>query len=282
MSKMLRFLIFFVVVSALLVGCASTRNGQQITYQKNNGIKEIKSVKNYKDGKLDGSFKEYGEGQIVSEGKYAGGKLTGVTYYYNMDGLLKSECRNAIGSAMGATCNKYYSNGNLKSENDDETKIVKGHTYIMRGERREYYESGELKMRCNPTEASNEATQYKCLIYDKQGNELGKSMKLNLGESNEESVVENGRLTSYKIIEGNGEIIEIKLDKDGNGFKKEFFDKDNLYREYQFKQRKRDGISKEYGYGNKLKLEEKFVSGKLLNRKEYSNDGNLINERNFN
>lgn len=82
MTKHLLLIIFTFTITHML-------NAQDSSYYDNG---KVKTIKNYKNGKLDGYYKEYGANGVLShEATYISGNINGLTKDYREDGSIFSE-----------------------------------------------------------------------------------------------------------------------------------------------------------------------------------------------
>ena len=98
----------------------------------------IELERNYKDGKLDGLFKEwYENGQLKEEGNYKDGERDGLQRHWYENGQLKYEGNFKDGKGDGLE-KLWYENGQLRYEGN----IKDGE---LDGLFKEWYENGQLK-----------------------------------------------------------------------------------------------------------------------------------------
>lgn len=230
-----------------------------LTARKNLLQKIGSSKRDFKNGKLDGPFKEYSEYGKWSEGFYKNGKLDGLVKSYYRSGELEVEGVYKDGFLDGPF-KAYHKNGKLCIE-----KFCK--SGWRDGAFKEYYENGQLKedsifkqeVLDGPQKAYYENGQLESEAVYKDGKPEGLFR----------SYYEKGQLKgegSYK----NGEL---------EGLLKSYFENGQLKQQRVYKDGKEDGLVTTYYENGKLKSEEVWNNGIGKTTKEYSENGNLIVRR---
>ena len=246
----------------------SIPNGKYIEYYKNG---QIKVQGSYKEGKRDGEFKAF-----LRDGKSVG------SVFYKDGKIIKSTLVNSMkdNASFSLVTDKSYDLNLYEIITEEfKNKLLKEYLIfkkdgLFNGEKREYYEEGEIKA---ITPFKNSLAEGTYISYYPNGNMEEKYTYIN-GEENGEgfSYYENGKLEE-KYFMKNGKLdgeafayypsgkLEVK-DFFKNG-KKEgesifYHENGNIKQKSTFKNGKREGDLFIYYPSGKLRQTEKFINGK--------------------
>ena len=244
-------------------------NGKYIEYYKNG---QIKVQGNNKDGKRDGEFKAF-----LRNGKSAG------SVFYKDGKIIKSTLVNSMkdNASFSLVTDKSYDLNLYEIITEEfKNKLLKGYLIfkkdgLFNGEKREYYEEGEIKAIIPSKNSLAEGTY---ISYYPNGNMEEKYTYVN-GQENGEgfSYYENGKLEE-KYFMKNGKLdgeafayypsgkLEVKdFFKDGKKEGESIFyhENGNIKQKSTFKNGKREGDLFIYFPSGKLRQTEKYINGKI-------------------
>ena len=244
-------------------------NGKYIEYYKNG---QIKVQGNNKDGKRDGEFKAF-----LRNGKSAG------SVFYKDGKIIKSTLVNSMkdNASFSLVTDKSYDLNLYEIITEEfKNKLLKGYLIfkkdgLFNGEKREYYEEGEIKAIIPFKNSLAEGTY---ISYYPNGNMEEKYTYVN-GQENGEgfSYYENGKLEE-KYFMKNGKLdgeafayypsgkLEVKdFFKDGKKEGESIFyhENGNIKQKSTFKNGKREGDLFIYFPSGKLRQTEKYINGKI-------------------
>ncbi|QQB73974.1 phosphatidylinositol-4-phosphate 5-kinase [Fusobacterium canifelinum] len=252
----------------IIIGQNPIPNGKYIEYYKNG---QVKVQGNNKEGKRDGEFKAF-----LRNGKSAG------SVFYKDGKIIKSTLVKAMkdNASFSLVTDKSYDLNLYEIITEEfKNKLLKEYLIfkkdgLFNGEKREYYEEGEIKA---ITPFKNSLAEGTYISYYPNGNMEEKYTYVN-GEENGEgfSYYENGKLEE-KYFMKNGKLdgeafayypsgkLEVK-DFFKNG-KKEgesifYHENGNIKQKSTFKNGKREGDLFIYFPSGKLRQTEKFINGK--------------------
>ena len=258
----------YILELKLLKGKTPIPNGKYIEYYKNG---QVKVQGNNKEGKRDGEFKAF-----LRNGKSAG------SVFYKDGKIIKSTLVNSMkdNASFSLVTDKSYDLNLYEIITEEfKNKLLKEYLIfkkdgLFNGEKREYYEEGEIKA---ITPFKNSLAEGTYISYYPNGNMEEKYTYIN-GEENGEgfSYYENGKLEE-KYFMKNGKLdgeafayypsgkLEVK-DFFKNG-KKEgesifYHENGNIKQKSTFKNGKREGDLFIYYPSGKLRQTEKFINGK--------------------
>ena len=244
-------------------------NGKYIEYYKN---RQIKVQGNNKDGKRDGEFKAF-----LRNGKSAG------SVFYKDGKIIKSTLVNSMkdNASFSLVTDKSYDLNLYEIITEEfKNKLLKGYLIfkkdgLFNGEKREYYEEGEIKAIIPFKNSLAEGTY---ISYYPNGNMEEKYTYVN-GQENGEgfSYYENGKLEEKYFMKNgklNGEAfayypsgkLEVKdFFKDGKKEGESIFyhENGNIKQKSTFKNGKREGDLFIYFPSGKLRQTEKYINGKI-------------------
>ena len=244
-------------------------NGKYIEYYKNG---QIKVQGNNKDGKRDGEFKAF-----LRNGKSAG------SVFYKDGKIIKSTLVNSMkdNASFSLVTDKSYDLNLYEIITEEfKNKLLEGYLIfkkdgLFNGEKREYYEEGEIKAIIPFKNSLAEGTY---ISYYPNGNMEEKYTYVN-GQENGEgfSYYENGKLEE-KYFMKNGKLdgeafayypsgkLEVKdFFKDGKKEGESIFyhENGNIKQKSTFKNGKREGDLFIYFPSGKLRQTEKYINGKI-------------------
>jgi len=247
----------------------SIPNGKYIEYYKNGQIK-VQGL--YKEGKRDGEFKAF-----LRDGKSAG------SVFYKDGKIIKSTLVNSMkdNASFSLVTDKSYDLNLYEIITEEfKNKLLKGYLIfkkdgLFNGEKREYYEEGEIKAIIPFKNSLAEGTY---ISYYPNGNMEEKYTYVN-GQENGEgfSYYENGKLEE-KYFMKNGKLdgeafayypsgkLEVKdFFKDGKKEGESIFyhENGNIKQKSTFKNGKREGDLFIYFPSGKLRQTEKYINGKI-------------------
>ncbi|WP_338946618.1 phosphatidylinositol-4-phosphate 5-kinase [Fusobacterium canifelinum] len=253
----------------IIIGQNPIPNGKYIEYYKNG---QVKVQGNNKEGKRDGEFKAF-----LRNGKSAG------SVFYKDGKIIKSTLVNSMkdNASFSLVTDKSYDLNLYEIITEEfKNKLLKEYLIfkkdgLFNGEKREYYEEGEIKA---ITPFKNSLAEGTYISYYPNGNMEEKYTYVNGKENGEGfSYYENGKLEE-KYFMKNGELdgeafayypsgkLEVK-DFFKNG-KKEgesifYHENGNIKQKSTFKNGKREGDLFIYFPSGKLRQTEKFINGKI-------------------
>ena len=188
----------------------------------------------------------------------------------------------------------FYSDGKeVARESWDKNGNRKVTGKIPDGVVKEYYESGELKVKAIMKDGKLEGVRK---TYHKNGKLRSKSnYKSGVLDGIAESYYESGKLrTKSNFVNGKLEGVDkeyyesgkLKAEKTAQngkwaGMEKEYYENGKLKYESNYRNGEIESISKMYYESGELWLESKYKYAQLYNEKEYDKKGNLISERNY-
>ena len=253
----------------IIIGQNPIPNGKYIEYYKNG---QVKVQGNNKEGKRDGEFKAF-----LRNGKSAG------SVFYKDGKIIKSTLVKAMkdNASFSLVTDKSYDLNLYEIITEEfKNKLLKEYLIfkkdgLFNGEKREYYEEGEIKA---ITPFKNSLAEGTYISYYPNGNMEEKYTYVN-GEENGEgfSYYENGKLEE-KYFMKNGKLdgeafayypsgkLEVKdFFKDGKKEGESIFyhENGNIKQKSTFKNGKREGDLFIYFPSGKLRQTEKFINGKI-------------------
>ena len=259
----------YILELKIIKGQPPIPNGKYIEYYKNG---QIKVQGNNKDGKRDGEFKAF-----LRNGKSAG------SVFYKDGKIIKSTLVNSMkdNASFSLVTDKSYDLNLYEIITEEfKNKLLEGYLIfkkdgLFNGEKREYYEEGEIKAIIPFKNSLAEGTY---ISYYPNGNMEEKYTYVN-GQENGEgfSYYENGKLEE-KYFMKNGKLdgeafayypsgkLEVKdFFKDGKKEGESIFyhENGNIKQKSTFKNGKREGDLFIYFPSGKLRQTEKYINGKI-------------------
>ena len=231
----------------------------------------------YLNGKRNGTGKVYNsDKKLLFEGEFLNGKRNGSGKLYYSDGKLLSEGEYLKGKVWNVK--EYDKNGNIIGELKDgkgnliiynklDIKIFEGEYIngLLNGKGKEYYNNGILK--------------YEGEYTNNLRNGKGKGYYLN-GTIHFEGEYLYGKIWNITEYGMNKNVINVF--KEGKGYRKQYYQFNNLFCESENISGLKNGKGKEYYNNGKLKFEGEYINGNRNGKgKIYNKNSNLIFEGEF-